>query len=405
MPARRWRLSPTIRCAALTEARADLPAAMRCCRWTARPISRMRDGEGTRRALVARGQRSRLAVLYLGHHRPAQGRDAEPRQSGGDVAGAISPMSIRRPDDAIAVRRADLARRGALQLPACPHGGGRHVVPESEGLRSGRSAQSRPRSSTMSSMFAAPTMVRRLVDAAKRRGENGEGIRTIIYGGGPMYRRRYPRRASPSWASASCRSTARAKSPMTITALSRECARETESSALSRTAGFGRPAQSVVEVRITDADGKAAAGRRNRRDRGQGSAGDAWLLEQPEGQCGDAEGTAGCVPAMSARLDEDGFLTLSDRSKDVIISGGTNIYPREVEEALLTHPDVREVSAIGAPDPDWGEIVVACVVLEAGATPDDAALDAHCLASSRASSVRSATSISTSCRRTITARC
>ncbi|MFX6618271.1 hypothetical protein ABTG42_19625, partial [Acinetobacter baumannii] len=46
------------------------------------------------------------------------------------------------------------------------------------------------------------------------------------------------------------------------------------------------------------------------------------------------------------RLDADGFLTLSDRSKDVIISGGTNIYPREVEEALLTHPDVREVSAI-----------------------------------------------------------
>lgn len=80
------------------------------------------------------------------------------------------------------------------------------------------------------------------------------------------------------------------------------------------------------------------------------------------------------------RLDEDGFLTLSDRSKDVIISGGTNIYPREVEEALLTHPAVREISAIGVPEPDWGEVVVACVVLEPGASADDAALDAHCLA-------------------------
>jgi long-chain acyl-CoA synthetase len=79
------------------------------------------------------------------------------------------------------------------------------------------------------------------------------------------------------------------------------------------------------------------------------------------------------------RLDEDGFLTLSDRSKDVIISGGTNIYPREVEEALLTHPHVREVSAIGIPDPEWGEIVVACVVLEQGTAQDDAKLDAHCL--------------------------
>src|SRR6185436_70488 len=79
------------------------------------------------------------------------------------------------------------------------------------------------------------------------------------------------------------------------------------------------------------------------------------------------------------RLDQDGFLTLSDRSKDVIISGGTNIYPREVEEALLTHADVREVSAIGVADPEWGEIVVACVVLEQGSAADAAALDAHCL--------------------------
>jgi long-chain acyl-CoA synthetase len=52
-----------------------------------------------------------------------------------------------------------------------------------------------------------------------------------------------------------------------------------------------------------------------------------------------------------------------------------------LEEALLTHPDVREVSAIGTPDPEWGEIVVACVVLEEGAAPGDARLDAHCLAS------------------------
>src|SRR5258708_36115403 len=79
------------------------------------------------------------------------------------------------------------------------------------------------------------------------------------------------------------------------------------------------------------------------------------------------------------RLDPDGFLTLSDRSKDVIISGGTNIYPREVEEALLTHADVREVSVIGVPDPEWGETVVACVVLEEDAAADDASLDAHCL--------------------------
>ena len=61
-------------------------------------------------------------------------------------------------------------------------------------------------------------------------------------------------------------------------------------------------------------------------------------------------------------FDEDGYLTLKDRSKDLIISGGSNIYPREVEEVLLTHPRVREASVIGRPDQEWGEVVVAYVV-------------------------------------------
>jgi len=75
-------------------------------------------------------------------------------------------------------------------------------------------------------------------------------------------------------------------------------------------------------------------------------------------------------------LDEEGYLHLKDRSKDLIISGGSNIYPREVEEVLLTHAGVREVSVIGRPDREWGEAVVAYVVGEA--KPD--ALDALCLA-------------------------
>ena len=78
-------------------------------------------------------------------------------------------------------------------------------------------------------------------------------------------------------------------------------------------------------------------------------------------------------------LDEDGFLTLKDRSKDLIISGGSNIYPREVEEVLLRAPGVAEVSVIGEPDPDWGERVVAFVVA-AGDTAEPASLDALCLA-------------------------
>ena len=78
-------------------------------------------------------------------------------------------------------------------------------------------------------------------------------------------------------------------------------------------------------------------------------------------------------------LDEEGFLILRDRSKDVIISGGSNIYPREVEEVLLRHPAVAEVSVIGAPDAEWGEIVLAFVVPRPGAEADAAGLDALCL--------------------------
>ena len=74
-------------------------------------------------------------------------------------------------------------------------------------------------------------------------------------------------------------------------------------------------------------------------------------------------------------FDADGYLTLKDRSKDMIISGGSNIYPREVEEVLLKHAGVREASVIGRPHPEWGEIVVAYVVGDVRTNE----LDALCL--------------------------
>jgi acyl-CoA synthetase (AMP-forming)/AMP-acid ligase II len=82
-------------------------------------------------------------------------------------------------------------------------------------------------------------------------------------------------------------------------------------------------------------------------------------------------------------MDEDGFLTLRDRSKDMIISGGSNIYPREIEEVLLRHPDVVEASVVGRPHQDWGEEVVAFVVAkpETKVPPEklNSALDKLCL--------------------------
>jgi len=78
-------------------------------------------------------------------------------------------------------------------------------------------------------------------------------------------------------------------------------------------------------------------------------------------------------------FDEDGFLTLRDRSKDMIISGGSNIYPREIEEVLLRHPDLVEASVVGRPHREWGEEVVAFVVARPGAAIAAEALDRLCL--------------------------
>jgi acyl-CoA synthetase (AMP-forming)/AMP-acid ligase II len=79
-------------------------------------------------------------------------------------------------------------------------------------------------------------------------------------------------------------------------------------------------------------------------------------------------------------LDDDGFLFIVDRKKDMIISGGENIYSREVEEALLLHPAVLEVAVIGVPDDKWGERVLAAVVLRPGQQVDRVVLDQHCQA-------------------------
>ena len=77
-------------------------------------------------------------------------------------------------------------------------------------------------------------------------------------------------------------------------------------------------------------------------------------------------------------LDEEGYLFLIDRKKDMIISGGENIYSREVEEAVMAHPAVMECAAIGIPDPKWGEVVQAVVVCKPGRTLSEAELLVHC---------------------------
>ena len=226
-------------------------------------------------------------------------------------------------------------------------------------------------------MFLAPTMVKRLVEHASANDLKADALRTIVYGGGPMYVADI-KQGMGKLGDVFAQIYGQGESPMTITALSRaEHMNRSHPRWEERLASVGRP-QSCVEVRITDEEG----------------------VDLPEGEIGEIVVRGDVVmsgywndPAATAKslrdgwlftgdmgsFDTDGFLTLKDRSKDMIISGGTNIYPREIEEVLLRHPSVLEVSVVGRPHPEWGEEVVAFVVQNDGKSVAPAELDALCL--------------------------
>jgi long-chain acyl-CoA synthetase len=297
--------------------------------------------------------------------------------------GMLAATSLCYPLDVDAVGEADAALYAApmshgagIYAPIHVRAGAAHIVPASGGFDPGEVlALSQAHGST--SMFMAPTMVRRLTDAAKAAGARGAGIRTIVYGGGPMYRADIEE-AVDWFGPKFVQIYGQGECPMAITALSRaDVADRDHPRWRERLASVGR-AQSAVEVAIGDAEGRPLP---------PGESGEIMVRGAPvmPGYWNAPEATAKTLKdgwlmtGDVGSLDADGYLTLADRSKDVIISGGTNIYPREVEEVLLTHPDVHEVSVVGRPSAEWGEDVVAFVVTAPGATLDPAALDAHCL--------------------------
>ncbi|QEA12226.1 AMP-binding protein [Comamonas flocculans] len=254
--------------------------------------------------------------------------------------------------------------------------GARHVVPESGGFDPAELADLATHVGRLS-LFAAPTMVHRLVAHLQRSGRGGEGFKTIVYGGGPMYVEDL-RRAMDVMGQKFVQIYGQGESPMTITALAREhLAASDHPRWRERIASVG-VAHACVQVRVADADD---------RDLPTGEMGEVLVRGDTvmAGYWNNPEATATTLrggwlhTGDIGSLDADGFLTLRDRSKDVIISGGSNIYPREVEEVLLTHPRVSEVAVVGERDADWGEIVVAFLVADGEPVPD-AELDALCLA-------------------------
>jgi long-chain acyl-CoA synthetase len=219
------------------------------------------------------------------------------------------------------------------------------------------------------SFFAAPTMIVRLLASGMSGTADLRNLKTVTYGGAPMYVAD-ALRAIDFFGPRLYQLFGQGESPMTITGLP-----QSEHAARSHleTCGYARTG---VEVRVADAEDR----------------------DLPPGEVGEILTRSACVmagywenPQASAQalrggwlhtgdlgsLDEAGYLTIRDRSKDMIISGGANIYPREIEEVLLRHPAVAECSVVGRPHPEWGEAVVAFVVRRGGVTAQE--LDALCL--------------------------
>jgi acyl-CoA synthetase (AMP-forming)/AMP-acid ligase II len=227
------------------------------------------------------------------------------------------------------------------------------------------------------SFFAAPTMVSRLVRRGAESDADTRNLKTIIYGGAPMYVAELER-ALEALGPRLYQLYGQGESPMTITGLAKRLHADTDHPRYrARLASCGYP-RTGVAVKVVDPEG---------RDLPPGEIGevatrsDCLMTEY----LGDAAATAAALKdgwLMTGDLgsmDADGLLTLRDRSKDLIISGGANIYPREIEEVLLRHPEVVEVSVIGRPHAEWGEEVVAFVVVRPGARVETTVLDRLCL--------------------------
>jgi long-chain acyl-CoA synthetase len=161
---------------------------------------------------------------------------------------------------------------------------------------------------------------------------------------------------------------------MTITALSKREIRESDHPRWRERLASAGTVRAAVEVRVADEQDEPLPIGEPGEVLVRGDTVAAGYWEDPEASAVTLRG--GWLHTGDIGVfDEHGYLTLLDRSNDLIVSGGSNIYPREVEEVLIEHPDVREVAVIGRPDPDWGEIVVAYVAGEASA----AELDQLCL--------------------------
>jgi acyl-CoA synthetase (AMP-forming)/AMP-acid ligase II len=262
------------------------------------------------------------------------------------------------------IRSAPMSNGSGLYVPPYLLRGARQVVPASRAFEPDEFLELCEHHPGCSA-FLAPTMVQRLVQTGRSCPRN---LKTVVYGGGPMYVDSL-KKAMAAFGPIFVQLYGQGEAPMTITGLRRADHIDADDAILG-SVGYAR---SGVDVAVLAADGAPAAideigeivcrgdvvmsGYRKNPGATASALKDGWLHTGDMGS-----------------FDARGFLTLRDRSKDVVISGGSNIYPREVEEVLIEHPGVVEACVVGAPDEEWGEVVVAFIVGSASAADLDAYL-------------------------------
>ena len=252
-----------------------------------------------------------------------------------------------------------------VSLPTLMAGG--HLIVQ-DGFEAGAflAAVERHRASVT---FAVPAMLLFASQHAHFESADLSSLRLVVVGGAPVPEpllRTYQARHVPI---SQCYGLTEATSGVTFLETRR---------ALSHLGSCGREGL-LTEVRLVDPQGRPISRPGERGElcvRGANITPGYWRMPQETARAFDAEGWF--HTGDGAYFNEEGFYTLCDRLKDMVISGGENVYPAEVEAVLYEHPAVAEVAVIGAPDARWGEHVVAVVVSKPGPALTLAEVQAHC---------------------------
>ena len=218
----------------------------------------------------------------------------------------------------------------------------------------------------VTNLFTVPTIVKLLVEHPSVAEHDHASLRYMIYAGAPMYRADQIRALQVLGPKlVQYFGLGEVTGNITVLPPAHHSAEDGEMRIGS--CGFARTG---MQVQIQDAEGNEVAPGETGEIAVIGPAVFAGYFDNPEANAKSFRG-GWFLTGDLGHMDAEGFVYLTGRASDMYISGGSNIYPREIEEKILRHPEISEVAVLGMPDPVWGEIGVAvCVVRGAGLTPE-----------------------------------